>query len=180
MSAMLRGIGALAAGLAGGASLSWMSWHAATRPVALEPLIDVHREVYASFASLGVTLDGIALLLAVTATIAVREKPAPMRAAGLASLALILAMGLGVLFIEPMSAKMATWSAATAADEIGMHVRILGWLLTARAVLEGLAGLGLALALIRDRVARSVASAEAPRREAPRTSRRRGSGPGMA
>ena len=154
MSAMLRGIGALAAGLAGGASLSWMSWHSATRPVALEPLLDVHREVYASFVSLGLTLDGIALLLAVAATVAVREKPGPMRAAGLASLGLILAMGLGVLFVEPMSARMATWTAATAADDIGTHVRILGWLLTARAVLEGLAGLGLALALVRDRPVR--------------------------
>lgn len=151
---MLRGVAALAAGLAGGASLAWMSWHSATQAVTLAPLLDVHREVHGAFASLTLTLDGIAVLLAVGATVAVREKPRAIRTTGLASLALALALGLGVLFIEPMSATMAGWAPAAAAEGAGTHVRILVGLLTARAGLEGLAGLGLLLALVRDRPVR--------------------------
>lgn len=162
MSGIVRGVGILVGGMAAGASLAWATSLPAAHTMDLGNYLDVYRDTYGSRAFLSVVLNGLAMLLAIATAVGLREKKRILPPAALASVGFVAALVLGVLLIEPLSAELAGWTAATAPDDAGVRIRLLMRLLVGRAVLEGLAAVGMLFAIVADRPVRRSYSSIVP------------------
>lgn len=151
MSGIARSIGILVTGIAAGASITWAIGLSASESVALASVLDVHRDTWNSQALAVIALETIGLLVAVVAAIALREKPMPQRAAGLASLGLVIALLLGFLFVGPIAAEIAAWSAAEAPEDASVQIHLLARLLFARTTFEALAAAAFVCSVLADR-----------------------------
>lgn len=151
---MLRALTVLIAGVAAGTSLASGVSLSGVDSVAFASFVEVQRAQFAGRLAVTWVLDLVAVMLAVYCTIRLHSRPTAQRAAGFAVVGLTLALVIGLFPIQSGAAAIAEWAVSGAPSNARDGVSSLETMHLLRALLEGLAGVAIAVSLSLDRPVR--------------------------
>lgn len=151
MPGAIRIPGILAAAVAAGLSVSAAVGLVWSDAVPLGTFLEVFRVLRGPLAFVALLFDVVALLCAVLAGLNLRDKPIAQRYSGMATVALALALGAGLVGAEPLGRYIAGWSLSALPENAGAALAGWFWLHGARALFEALAAASLLASMLAER-----------------------------